>query len=373
MCKVRYSYVLNLAFRRVGALAALFLVSLPGFSQHYQQINLVSDLPGLATRVDPNLQNPWGLARAPGGPWWVSNNKTGVVTVFDGTGKPFPFPPASPLVVTIPVPKGAQPPASPTGAVFNGTSDFELAPGKTARFIFVTEDGTISAWNDAVDPNAILKVDRSGKAVYKGVTISEVQEHHFIYAANFRSGRIEVFDTNFHRVRMSEEAFDDDDLPKGFAPFNVQAIGQNLYVTFAKQDEEKVDDVPGAGLGFVDVFSPSGRLLARLQHGPWFNAPWGVTLAPGEFGEFSHELLVGNFGSGEIAAFNPVTGKFLDRVRNPDNSILVIDGLWALWFGNSGLAGPYNSLFFTAGIQDEEHGLFGTLTTVPSEQHGDEP
>jgi uncharacterized protein (TIGR03118 family) len=174
-------------------------------------------------------------------------------------------------------------------------------------------------------------------------------------------------------VRKSEEAFDDDDLPKGFAPFNVQAIGQNLYVTFAKQDEKKEDDVPGAGLGFVDVFSPDGKRLASLQHGPWFNAPWGVTLAPGEFGEFSHELLVRNFGSGEIAAFNPVTGKFLGRVKNPDDSILVIDGLWALWFGNSGLGGPYNSLFFTAGIQDEEHGLFGTLTTVPSEQHGDEP
>jgi uncharacterized protein (TIGR03118 family) len=305
----------------------------------------------------------------------VSDNKTGVVTTYDGTGTPFLFPPThTPLIVTIPVPKGAQPPSSPTGAVFNGTSDFELAPGKTARFIFVTEDGTISGWNDGIDPfNAILKVDRSGKAVYKGVTISEVQERHFIYAANFRSGRIEVFDTNFHRVNMSEEAFDDDDLPKGFAPFNVQAIGQNLFVTFAKQDEEKEDDVPGAGLGFVDVFSPRGKLLARLQHGPWFNAPWGVALAPGEFGEFSHELLVGNFGSGEIAAFNPVTGKFLGRVRNPDNSILVIDGLWALWFGNSALAGPYNSLFFTAGIQDEEHGLFGTLTTVASEQHGDEP
>ena len=220
--------------------------------------------------------------------------------------------------------------------------------------------------------------------------------------ANFRGGRVDVYDSNFARVRLPDgdhdaedhfsafarHAFDDDQIPWGFAPFNVQNIGGSLFVTYAKQDPAKHDDVAGAGNGFVDIYSPSGRLETRLQTGPWLNSPWGVVWTPRDFGEFSNRVLVGNFGSGEIAAYNGFTGHFIGLVKTFDNPaaqtgehVLSIDGLWSLTFGNSangvsgtgsGNAGPYNSLFFTAGINGEQDGLFGTLTPVATEQDGDE-
>jgi uncharacterized protein (TIGR03118 family) len=364
----------SLRFRATGIMILLAALAAIATGQHYKQTNLVSDIPNLAAKTDPNLVNPWGVARSAGSPWWVADNGQGVSTLYDGSGNPFPPPPNGPLVVNIPTPPGGTPPATPTGIVFNGSSDFAVAAGKPAIFVFVTEDGTVSGWNPGVDAhNAILKVNNSPKAVYKGATIGEADGARFLYVANFRRGRIDVFDTNFTRVRLSEEAFEDDELPRGFAPFNVQNIGGNLYVTFAKQDEQKHDEVAGSGLGFVDIFSTRGRLLTHLEHGSWFNAPWGVALAPGDFGEFSHHLLIGNFGSGQIAAFNPVTKRFTGNVRNLDDSVLVIDGLWGISFGNSATAGPYNALFFAAGIQDEQHGLFGMLTPVATEQDGDEP
>jgi uncharacterized protein (TIGR03118 family) len=362
-------------------LAVAVLLSSLAFGQHYTQTNLVSDLSGTATTTDPNLKNAWGLVRSAGSPWWVANNGTGTSTLYNGAGVPQPQPTtanptATPLVVTIPPPKNGTGPATPTGIVFNGTAtDFLLAPGKQALFIFVTEDGTISGWNPGVNPNAVLEVDNSKKgAVYKGATISELHGVHYLYVTNFHSGRVEVYDTSFKRVHLSEERFDDDCLRDGFAPFNIQAIGKNIFVTYAKQDSDKHDDVPGAGLGFVDVFSSSGRLRAHLQHGPWLNSPWGVVQAPGEFGEFSHSLLIGNFGSGQIAAYNPVTLKFEGLVRNPDDSVLTINGLWALSFGNGGAAGPSTTLFFSAGLNDEADGLFGTLVPVAAElNQEDEP
>ena len=182
----------------------------------------------------------------------------------------------------------------------------------------------------------------------------------------------QCFDTNFNSVNISEEAFDDDRIPRDYAPFNVQAYGPNIYVTYAKQDAARHDDTPGLGFGFVDVFSREGRLLARLEHGDWFNAPWGVVLAPADFGEFSHALLVGNFGSGTIVAFNPETGHFLGNVLNPDGSTLTIDGLWGLGFGNGGSSGPGSTLFFTAGPNGETNGLFGTLTPIATELNDDD-
>jgi uncharacterized protein (TIGR03118 family) len=352
------------------------------FAQHYTQTNLVSDIAGLAANRDGNLVNAWGLARSPGSPWWVGNNGTGTSTLYDGSGNAFPT--ASPLVVNIPTTKNA--PAgttgTPTGVVFNGSTDFAVAPGKPAIFIFVSEDGTISGWNPGVDPlNAIRKVDRGEKAIYKGATIGEFRGNRYLYVTNFHSGQVEVYDTNFNRVHAFDEAFTDDDHDhdaddrhsrRGYAPFNIQNVGGNLVVTYAQQDSAKKDEVDGTGLGFVNIFSPGGRFLTQLQNGDWFNAPWGVAMAPEDFGEFSHSLLIGNFGSGKIAAFNPVTFQFRGFMKNPDNSPIVIDGLWALVFGNSANAGPYNSLFFTAGIQDEAHGLFGNLTAVAGEQDGDE-
>jgi uncharacterized protein (TIGR03118 family) len=369
-----------LRFHLVG-LFCLTIVSGVAYGQHYQQQNLVSDLSGMAANTDPNLVNPWGLARSSTGPWWVSDNGMGVSSLYNGAGMP------NSLVVAIP---GNNGPAAPTGVVFNGSNSFQIAANSPAIFIFVSEDGTISGWNPGVDlTHAVLKVPQKN-SVFKGATIATVGGVPYLYVADFHQGRIEVFDTNFQPVQTNAKdngqgddqdrerdgdddgdknngAFVDNRLPKGFAPFNVQNIGGNLYVTFAKQDADKHDDVPGAGSGYVDVFTPEGKLIERLEHGDWLNSPWGVTLAPSDFGVFSHSLLVGQFGSGEIAAYNQVTGAFLGKLLDPSGNTITIDGLWSLSFGNSASAGPFNTLFFTAGIQHEAHGLFGTLTTVPGE------
>ncbi len=354
--------------------ASALLIPAFAFGQHYTQTNLVSDIAGIAPVQDPNLQNSWGLVHGPGTPWWVADNNSGVSTLYSGAGQIIALPTPT-GGVTIPNAPSQPAPGSPTGIMFNGSpADFLLAPGKPAIFIFVTEDGTVSGWNPGVDiANAKIEVDHSqvpdkaNGAVYKGATIVEMDGKKFILAANFRSGRIDAFNTIFKPVHLDEDAFDDDRIPPDFAPFNVQDIGPNIYVTYAKQDAAKHDPVGGEGLGFVDVFSSEGRLLQRLQRGKWFNAPWGIVLTPADFGEFSHTLLVGNFRGGTIAAFNPVTGRFLGNVLNPDGSNVNIDGLWALGFGNGGNSGPGNTLFFTAGPNGEKDGLFGTLTPVAAE------
>ena len=389
----------------------LSLLPMAALGQHYQQTNLVSNVPATppAEVSDPNLQNAWGLVHGPGTPWWISNNAGGTSTLYNTSGlnppnpaMQTPPPVLEPVtIVALNAPGGtpgngvkipnapSQPvPGSPTGVLFNGsTTDFLLAPAvgntpaKQAIFLWVTEDGTVQGWNPGVNPTtAIIKVDNSQKpnkkngAVYKGATIIEVDGHKFLLAANFRSGRVDIFDTNFNQVHRDRDSFDDDRLPDGFAPFNVQAYGPNVYVTYALQDDAKHDPVqPGApGDGFVDIFSLHGRLISRLEHGLWFNAPWGVVLTPADFGEFSHALLVGNFRGSTIAAFNPLTGRFIGDVLNPDGSTLNIDGLWALAFGNGGASGPGNTLFFTAGPNNETNGLFGTLTPIGSELQDDD-
>jgi uncharacterized protein (TIGR03118 family) len=204
------------------------------------------------------------------------------------------------------------------------------------------------------------------------MTSGEIDGKKFLYVTNFRSARVEVYDTNFQRVHLGEDAFDDERIREGFAPFNVQNIGGSLFVTYAKQDSLRHDPVGGDGLGFVDIFSTDGKLQGRLEHGDWFNAPWGVVWTPRDFGEFSNTILVGNFRSGWIAAFNGFTKKFIGFVRNLDDSLVFIDGLWSLTFGNNGNAGSSTTLFFTAGLNNETDGLFGTLTPVAAEQDGDE-
>ncbi len=362
---------------RFALFAGCVLLGTRAEAQHYTQTNLVSDQLGLATSTDPNLVNPWGLSRSSTSFWWSANNGTGTSTLYNGTGV------AQSLVVTIPPASGSDP-GVPTGTVFNGTTTFELAPGKPARFLFVTEDGTVSGWNPTADQtHAVIKVT-TPNAVYKGAAIASRDGAWFLYVTNFAKRRIEVFDSSFHQVFLGGgdhslsdhhdgdhhdgDRFQDDRIPRSFSPFNVQNIGGDLYVTFAKRDPATNDDVAGPGFGYVDVFSPGGRLLRRLEHGPWLNAPWGLSLAPGDFGAFSHNLLVGQFGSGEIAAYDVATGAFLGEVRDTSDHVLAIEGLWALGFGNGGNGGPLNTLFFTAGIGDEGHGLFGTLTAVPAEQ-----
>ncbi|HEX4545244.1 MAG TPA: TIGR03118 family protein [Candidatus Acidoferrum sp.] len=347
---------------------SLFLLPAVVQAQHYKQTNLVSDLANQgAAVVDPNLKNPWGLTRSSGSPWWVGNNNSGTSTLYTGAGAIIPINGTG--TVTVPPPgfaPGTQ--SAPTGVVFNGSrTDFLVAPGMSSHFIFVTEDGTISGW--AGGQNAILVVDNSDNgsangAVYKGATSADIHGNRFLYVTNFRSARVEVYDSNFKRVPLGEDAFEAEGVPSGFAPFNIQNIGGALFVTYAKQSADRHDDVAGDGLGFVEIFTPAGRHIGQLEHGDWLNAPWGVVWTTRDFGEFSNAILVGNFGSGWIAAFNGFTYKFMGFVKNPTDSILTIDGLWSLTFANDGAAGLANTLYFTAGINGEKDGLFGTITPV---------
>lgn len=332
----------------------------------YGQHNLVSDVLGLADNLDPNLANPWGIAFSPTGPFWVADNHTGVSTVYNGAGQPLP--PGSPLVVSIPNTPSGSPPGSPTGIVFNATSGFKVG-GQKSLFIFAAEEGTISAWNSGV--NASLKVDNSASgAVYKGLALGGTAAGPMLYAANFNSGMIDVFDQTFAPVSLGAGAFTDPGMmDPNFAPFNVQNIGGQLYVTYAKQNGAKHDDVAGPGNGYVDVFDMSGTFVKRLVTKGVLNSPWGLALAPASFGAFGNDLLIGNFGDGIINAFDPAAGTFLGRIEDGMGNPLVNQGLWGITFGNGGLAGDPGKLYFAAGIPGgghlEDHGLFGSIQPVP--------
>jgi len=369
---------LNAGFLRRRALTFVSACALASpaalFAQQYQKTNLVSDLGTLgAHTVDPKLKNPWGIARGPSGnPWWVSDEKSGVSTLYNAQGTPVNVlnPGANGLVVTIP--PSAPPPSigTPTGVVFNGSAnDFRVAPPGVAQtfFLFVSLDGTISGWDPAANPTtAISKV--STKSVLTGATIAQIGADRFLYVADLKAGKIRVYDSNFQPMALGQGAFDDDHLPPGFAPFNIQNIGGNLYVAYAKQDQAKTFVTSGAGLGFVDVFSPQGSLLLRLQHGNWFNAPWGLTLAPSDFGTFSHRILVGQFGSGEILAFDAVTGQFQGKLNDQNNQVIAMTGLWGLAFGaGDQTSGAANTLFFNQGLNGGNDGLFGTLTPIATD------
>ena len=349
---------------RVLAAVTLSLGAVTLSAQHYKQTDLVSDQSG-AANTDSNLVNPWGLSRGSATPWWVSDNGTGVATLYDGTGAP------RSLVVTIPTGNpNVSSTGTPTGTVFNGGTGFELAPGKPALFLFVTEDGTISGWNPGVDAtHAVIKVNTKSASVFKGAALATIQlpvvgASTFLYVADFRKGSIQVYDSFFHHVAAMERLFRDGAVPHGYAPFNIQNIGGELYVAYAQQDDEKKDEVDGPGRGYVDVFSPFGVLVRRMQHGPWLNGPWGLALASGDFGIYSHDLLIGQFGSGVIAVYDPVIGKFKGLLRDASNKPITNPGLWALSFGSDGPSGPATTLYFSAGIDDENHGLFGSITPV---------
>jgi uncharacterized protein (TIGR03118 family) len=339
-------------------------------NQSYVQTNLVSDIPGLATHTDTNLRNPWGTSTAPGLPIWVSDNHSGVSTLYDGAGNPQPGP-KDQLVVTIPAAPSAPPgtPGSPDGTVANPTPDgFVVSKGGVSgpsRFLFATEDGTIAGWNPSVDKTqAVVAVDRSTVAdsvgdvgaVYKGLALVTTPAGKFLYATNFRFGTVEVFDSNFNLVKT----FSDPEIPSGFAPFGVHNIGGNVFVTFARQTADKHDDVAGRGNGFVDMFNPNGDLLQRLASRGRLNSPWAVTLAPSTFGGASGDILVGNFGDGRINMYEP-SGRFLGQLRNPAGDPITISGLWGLRFPTGSLNAVPNALYFTAGINGENDGLFGNI------------
>jgi uncharacterized protein (TIGR03118 family) len=369
----------------------------------------------VAAVTDPHLVNPWGISESATSPFWISDNNAGVSTLYNTPGQNGAPIAINPLVVSIPTPPDPlDPVGAPTGTVFDtSTGGFQVsgfsatgAPtSASARFLFVTEDGTIVGWNPAVNPEGfdpnkagtygIIAVDNSGNnftepdplrqtgAVYKGMSIDtsaspiiagDANSTSVLYATDFRSGKVEVYDSSFKAVTLPAGAFTDPKLPDGFAPFNVQVLNGKVYVTYAKQNAAKHDDVAGPGNGFVDVFNLDGtpgladgkvRLITRGQ----LDSPWGLAIAPTDFAGISapHNdpvLLVGNFGDGRINAYDAATGQFLTPLEDPDGEPIQIDGLWALKVGNGGAGGDANTVYFTAGIFDETHGLFGSLTTA---------
>ena len=313
--------------------------------------NLVSDGAVPADHTDPNLVNGWGITRGPTTPWWVADNGTDVSTLYRGDGT------IVPLVVSVP--------GGPTGTVFNNTSSFVLRGIAPARFLFATEAGTIRGWNPAVNANeAVIGANRSSDAAkYKGLAIGSTAEGDRLYATDFHNGRVDVFNGSF--VALSRPgAFTDPNLPAGYAPFGIQNIGGWIYVTYGKQDEERADELHGPGLGIVDVYDARGTFLRRAITGGALNAPWGMAIAPAGFGEFGGDLLVGNFGDGQINAYRiTAQGEYQLHgvLRQTNGEPIVIDGLWGIGFGNGAAAGPLTSLYFAAGPDDEAHGLFGVI------------
>ena len=337
------------AYTKFGLLlvAAVMFTAASARADTYSWTNFQSDIAGVAQHVDPNLVNPWGMAvPSPTGPIWVSDNGTGVSTLYNQDGT------ARSLVVTIPTAKKNKDVGNPTGIVHNDTSFFQVTKNGNwapAIFIFVSEDGSISGWNPAVDPtNAIIAVD-NGKnhAVYKGATLGVANGHNFLYVTDFHTGQVETYDENFQQVNPN--GFTDPNLPAGYGPFGIRNFNSEIFVTYAKQDHARHDDVACPGCGFVNVFDTSGNFLRRLISNGNLNAPWGLALVEGS------NLWVGNFGDGLINNYNPVNGDFIETLMRADGTPLQFDGLWDLLPLSSGV-------YFTAGIADEAHGLFGIIT-----------
>ena len=318
----------------------------------YKQTNLVSDIPGLATHTDPNLVNPWGISSGPATPFWVSNAGTGTSTLYNTAGVPIP------LVVNIPGPGGGVP-GVPTGQVFN--SDASAFNGD--RFIFASATGTIAGWRGPLGPTAEILVNNGAAgAAYLGLAIASTGSGTRLYAADFARNGVDVFDGSGNALTLGGN-FADASLPAGYAPFNIENIGGSLFVAYAKQGVG--EEEPGPGLGFVNRFDLEGNLLGRFASNGVLNAPWAITQAPESFGQFGGDILIGNFGDGTINAFDAVTGDLVGTLKDSMGNPLVNEGLWGLRFGNGGAGGDPNKLYFAAGIDDEQHGLFGSFTPVP--------
>ncbi|GAC1305719.1 MAG: TIGR03118 family protein [Steroidobacteraceae bacterium] len=340
---------------------------LPFYSVH----NLVSDGAVPADHIDPNLKNPWGLVFGPTSPSWIANNGTGTSTLYDGAGAIIP------LVVKIP--PGSREPGNPTGIVFNATDDFKVSEGALSGasvFIFAGENGTLNGWAPNVNSTSAVVAYDGGPAgaVYKGLALASNGTANFIYATNFHGNSVDVFDKNFKKIAV-RGGFKDDDIPPGFAPFGIQNIQGDLFVTYAKQNAALHDNLEGSGLGFVDVFDADGRLLRRVASRGPLNAPWAIALAPSDFGRFSNRLLVGNFGDGTINAFDYASGEHVGRLSDSDGHPIAIDGLWGLSFGNGVLSQSTASLFFAAGTNHEQDGTYGRIDPARGDDHdghGDE-
>lgn len=332
--------------------------SMTAFAQQtaYTQTNLVADQAGVANHTDAQLSNPWGISFIPGNPFWIANNNGGTSTLYDAAGN------KQTLVVGIP--SAATSPCSPgcpTGNVANTSTDF-----MNNSFLFDTEDGILAGWNGV--GNAAIVIDNSSaSAVYKGLALVSNNEGNFLLAANFRTGAIDVFDKNFKPATLAGGTFTDPGLPAGYAPHGVHVINNEVFITYAAQDAPKHDPMIGAGFGVVDVFNNDGKFMQRFATGGTLNAPWGVVQASANFGQFSNDLLVGNFGDGTINAYD-TTGKSLGQLVDSNNKPITNPGLWDMVFGAGGTGDP-NTLYFTAGSASQTHGLFATLVpaaTAPS-------
>ena len=365
----------------------------------YTQVNLVANTSGVAPVTDPTLVNPWGLSRSSSSPWWISDNGTGLSTLFNGAGV------KNSLIVTIPKANPNNktfPTGTPTGTIFNSiATDFLLPGNQPSSFLFSTLDGAIVGWNANVaisagkaapSTNAVVAVKTTDGSGYTGLASAFVDNNRYLYAANFNKGRVDVYDNNFNPVKLTDDrgvnlfdfgqppAFTDPFLPRNFVPFNVQAVGNDIVVTYALHLPGQPLETDGPGLGYVDIYTAKGRLIQQLEHGDWLNAPWGVALAPQDFGQVSHDLLIGQFagggtteGSGTIAVYDIVSGHFKGLLKDANNNTLAINGLWALSPGNNSSAGSYDpagspgsELYFTAGPSNGTGGLFGYLKPVAS-------
>jgi uncharacterized protein (TIGR03118 family) len=337
-------------------IAAVLLGSAPAALSDdvFQQTNLVSDIPGTAVTTDPNLINPWGIASTATSPYWISDQGTGVATLYNGLGTP------TALVVTIPA---AGPPSGPTGVVSvpTGVTGFSVN-GTTAHFIFANLNGSIDAW--AAGTTAVQSTSVSG-AVFTGLALANNGSGNFLYAANFSTGGgVDVFNSSFQSTTLSG-SFKDPNLPAGYAPYNIQNLNGQLFVQYAKVGTRGAQT--GAGFGYVDVYDLNGNFVKRLVSNGPLNAPWGVAIAPTGFGSFSNDLLIGNFGDGEINAFDPTSGNFIGTLVNSSGDPILNPGLWGIQFGNSNAGSTPNTLFFNAGINGEKDGLFGSITQATPE------
>jgi len=325
----------------------------------YQVTRLVSDQAASgAVTTDPNLVNPWGIAYGPTTYFWLANQGTSTTTVYDGLGNK----PAVPIVVSSPSVVGHVM-GGPTGVVFNGSAGFSGFSGD--EFILASLDGCLCGWSAGTITTR--RVDNSGAgALYTGLATATVGANTYLYVANFTAGTIDVFDGTYAPISLGASALVDPTLPAGFSPYNVQVLGTKLYVTYAQRTPPALRETTGAGLGYVSVFNLDGSFVNRVASGGSLNAPWGIALAPANFGPFSGALLVGNFGDGRITAFNATTGAELGQLKGPNNLPLAISGLWGLTFGNGGSAGATNHLYVTAGPQAETHGLFAVINYGPA-------
>jgi len=335
---------------RLSLLASASLALIVPATSHaaveFNVTNLVSDGFVPAKTIDPALKNPWGVAFGPTSPFWISDNHTNLATLYNGAG--------TKLGLTVSVP------GAPTGQVFNGTSSFAIG-GAKPFFIFDGEDGTISGWSGGTTVATAPTTTRD--AVYKGLALASDGAGDHLYAADFHNGDVEMYTNGFG----APTTFTDPTVAPGYAPFNAQVLNGLLYVTFALQDTDAEDDVPGAGHGYVDVFNLDGTLNRRIASlgDTALNSPWGLAIAPSSFRELAGDLLVGNFGDGTISAYDLTTGAFVDKLRGRNGAPLVFGDLWALTPGNGAAAGSTQNIYFTAGLSNEEHGLFGALSAAP--------